>query len=77
MRFLANLIHIYVIIIVIRAVISWFPIDRFNPLYVALIKITEPVLRPIRNLIPTAGVDFSPFIAILILELIENILVGG
>jgi len=77
MYVIAKLIDIYIILIVIRALLSWFPIDYYNPLVVALRNITEPVLRPIRRLIPMRGIDFSPFIAIIILEIIRNILAGG
>ena len=77
MFFLANLIDIYIIIIVVRAIISWFPINRYNPFIIALYNITEPVLKPIRRLIPISGIDFSPLIVILILEFIKRLLIGG
>ncbi|MDY6914802.1 MAG: YggT family protein [Candidatus Cloacimonadota bacterium] len=69
-RLLITLVNIYEIIIIIRAVISWFSPDPYNPLYQLLIRVTEPVLSKFRRLIPTAGIDFSPIIVILLLDLV-------
>jgi YggT family protein len=77
---LIKLIDIYVIIIIIRALISWFSPSPYNPLYIFLISITEPVLGRIRKftfrLFPTFRIDFSPLIAILLLNIIRNFLLG-
>ncbi|HEX75808.1 MAG TPA: YggT family protein [Dehalococcoidia bacterium] len=57
--------------IVLRAILSWFPIKPYNPVIIVLNQITEPTLAPIRRLIPRAGMlDLSPLIAILALQLI-------
>ena len=69
-----RLANLYVTLILIRAVLSWFTIDINNSLYRFLIKITEPVLAPIRRLIPFQGIDFSPFIAILLIQITMNLL---
>ena len=51
--------------IFIRAVISWFSPDPYNPLVQFLNRITEPILSPIRRMIPmfSIGIDLSPIIA--------------
>ncbi|MDD3050538.1 MAG: YggT family protein [Candidatus Cloacimonetes bacterium] len=67
---LGFILNLYVYVLVARAVISWFSPDPYNNLYRLLINLTEPVLTPIRRYIPTSGIDFSPFIAILIIEFI-------
>lgn len=79
---LAQVIHFAVeaavLAIIIRAVMSFFPqIDRYHPVVMALDKITEPLLRPFRNLLPTTGIgiDFSPLLAILVLQMAGNLLV--
>jgi YggT family protein len=69
-RLLPTLVNLYEIIIIIRAVISWFSPDPYNPLYQLLIRITEPVLSWFRRLIPTAGIDFSPLIVLLLLDFV-------
>lgn len=71
-----SLANLYIIIIIIRAVMSWFSVNPYNPVYQFLILITEPVLEPIRRILPFTGVDFSPFIAILLIQIIMNLLTG-
>ena len=66
------LLRIYVFIIIIRAIISWFSPDYSNPLIHFIIIVTEPILSPIRKLIPTRRIDLSPIIVILIIELIRT-----
>jgi YggT family protein len=62
-------VTILIWLIIISAVISWVNPDPYNPIVQFLYRTTEPILRPIRRLIPIRGVpiDFSPMIAILIL----------
>jgi YggT family protein len=74
---LIKVIDIYIILIVIRAVISWFSPDPYNPLYQWLIRLTEPVLGRLRNLIPMRGIDFSPFIVIIVLNFLRSFIAGG
>ena len=57
--------------IVIRALLSWFPVDPRNPLVVMLFQITEPILEPLRRFIPRLGMfDLTQMIAILLLQFI-------
>ena len=62
-------LDIYMWIIIIRALISWVNPDPYNPIVQFLTRITEPVLRPLRKLVPPykTGIDLSPLIAILII----------
>lgn len=47
-----------------RSLLSWFPIDPNGPVVQALVAITEPVLEPLRRVIPPIGmIDFTPMIA--------------
>ena len=71
-----RLANIYIILIILRAVLSWFAVDPYNPLYRFLISITEPVLAPIRRILPFSGIDLSPFIAILLIQILMNLLTG-
>ena len=66
-------------IIIIRALISWVNPDPYNPIVQFMVKATEPVLRPLRKLVPTwrIGVDLSPLIAILVLIFLEYALIGN
>lgn len=73
-QFISLLSTVLTIAIVIRSLMSWFPnVPRDNPLVVILMQITEPVLGPIRRFMPTmGGIDFSPLVAILLLQFIEQ-----
>lgn len=54
-------------LILIRALLSWFSPDPYNPLVRFLNTVTEPVLYPIRKILPPAlkfGIDISPLAAI-------------
>lgn len=73
------LIDFLVLLIVVRALISWFPLSPENKFIAFLDMMTEPVVGPIRRLlnksetISQLPVDFSPVVAILILTLISGI----
>ena len=73
-------INLYVIIIIIRAILSWFNPNPYNPGMVFLAKITDPVLERIRRLLPLGsgvGLDLSPIIAIFGLLFIKYFLVAS
>jgi YggT family protein len=59
----------YMVIVVARALISWVNPDPYNQIVIFLYRVTEPVLRPIRRILPmrNIGIDFSPFIVILVI----------
>jgi YggT family protein len=67
----------YLWIIIIRALLSWVSPDPYNPIVRFIYRITEPVLRPIRDLLPTyrIGLDISPMIAILAIYFLQLFLV--
>ena len=65
-------ITLLIIAIFVRAILSWFSIDPRNPLIQALTAITEPILEPIRRFMPHLGIDLSPMIAIIVLEVIAR-----
>ncbi len=71
---------LYMWIIIVRALISWFSPDPRNRFVIILYKLTEPVLKPIRRIIPPSqlgGLDISPFIMILVIIFMNNFLVGS
>lgn len=72
------LIQILIFAIFARAILTWFPIDKNGPIFQALNAITEPVLDPLRRVIPSMGaVDISPMVAILLLVFIQAALSRG
>lgn len=68
---------IYMWIIIFRALISWVNPDPYNQIVIILYRITEPVLGPIRRMLPmrNIGIDFSPIIVILIIMFLKYFLV--
>lgn len=76
MPLLIAAIRVYSVIIVAQVVLSWVPVEhRPHELYLFLLKLTEPVLRPVRKVLPSAGgLDFSPFIVLILLSVIASAL---
>ena len=65
-------------LILIRALISWVNPDPYNPIVQFLNKTTEPILYPIRKLLPLGfrfGIDISPIIAFLAILFLKSFLV--
>jgi YggT family protein len=67
----------YFFIIIARALLSWVSPDPYNPIVRFLYRVTEPVLRPIRDRLPlmTIGIDFSPMIVIVAIYFLDAFLV--
>jgi YggT family protein len=64
------LIWIYIFVIIIQAIISWIQPGSYSPFTVLLYQLSEPLVRPVRRYIPaTGGIDWSPFIVLIILNL--------
>ncbi|HTD47821.1 MAG TPA: YggT family protein [bacterium] len=63
-------------LIIIRALLSWIPsVDYRHPLMSLLIRVTDPILLPVRRVLPPAGgFDLSPLVAILLLNLANQLL---
>ncbi len=74
---LNSVLEILFWIILIRALISWVNPDPYNPIVRFLDTVTEPILSPIRRVVPPIGLDFSPLIAILVIKFIQIFLVGS
>lgn len=61
--------------IIIRAILSWFPISPDNPIIVILNYVTEPIIAPLRRIVPRIGmIDLTPFVAVVILLIITWLL---
>ena len=80
---LAQAVKIYMYLIIFRAVLSWIkinPTGQFFKIYLFVIQITEPVMRPVREFLhkifPASPIDFSPIIIIVVLNMLFNVLMG-
>ncbi len=69
------LLSLYIWLIIARALISWVNPSPYHPLVRFLYKATEPVLAPIRRLLPPIyGLDLSPIIVIFLIYFIKELL---
>jgi len=76
---LVLLLYLYSWVIILRAVVSWVRPDPSNPLVHILVKATEPILKPLRALVPPArlgGIDLSPILAIVVIQLARYLLLA-
>ncbi len=57
-----------------RVILSWVPHNQYNEITRTVYNVTEPLLRPLRDLIPASsmGIDISPFILLLALNMTES-----
>ncbi|HYU18367.1 MAG TPA: YggT family protein [Chloroflexota bacterium] len=75
--FVDLLFNILQFAIIIRALLSWFNPRPDNPLVILLNDITEPILAPLRRIVPRLGmIDITPIVAILLLQVIQRVLEG-
>jgi YggT family protein len=73
---IASILQVFSLLLVIRAVLTWFPqVDRNNPIVKLIFQITEPVLEPVRRVLPPYnGIDFSAMAVILAIYVITRVL---
>lgn len=69
-----RLFDIFYYLLLARVLISWFPnIDRTHPIVIFLYRTTEPVLQPVRRILPPGSmIDFSPLIVFLLLPIVKR-----
>ncbi|MGB3021776.1 MAG: YggT family protein [Methyloceanibacter sp.] len=85
-NFIVYLIQLYIWVVIASAILSWLiafnVVNTNNRVVLAiadtLYRLTEPALRPIRNILPNlGGIDISPVILILFLLFIQNVVLLG
>jgi len=72
---LHTVINLYIWIVIIAALLSFVRPDPYNPIVQILYRLTEPVMGFIRRKMPfvvLSGIDLSPLVVILALQLIDN-----
>ena len=63
--------------ILARVLLSWVRVSPYHPAVDFVYRITEPILAPLRGVLPSVGmVDISPVIAIVLLQIIQQVLVA-
>lgn len=74
---LYGLLRLYELLIFIRIIFSWGMVSEFNPMMRFLVRATDPLLVPLRRMIPPVAMfDLSPIVAFFILWLFEGAIVG-
>ncbi len=74
-RFVDLLFNILIFAIIGRALLSWFNVGQGNPIGRILFELTEPILGPMRRVIPMIGmIDITPIVAIFLLNFLQNII---
>jgi YggT family protein len=77
---LCNLLSVYILVLIGRAIFSWFPIGPGSALagvYRVLLMLTEPLLTPIRRVVPPLGMfDMSMLVLLLGLEVVHGAVLG-
>ena len=72
---LGQLIDLYTIVVFVAVIISWLQLPPYNPIVRYTRMLTEPLLAPIRRILPpVAGLDFSPLILLILLRIIRGIM---
>ncbi len=72
--FIGLLCDVLTIAILLRTILSWFSPRPTNILVIILHRLTEPILAPLRRIIPRVGrLDFSPLVAIILLQVIRSL----
>lgn len=63
--------------ILARVLLSWVRVNPFNPIVSLLDQITEPILSPLRRVIPAIGmIDITPIVALFLLRFLQQILLS-
>ena len=74
-RLIDLLAQLLILLVFVSVILSWF-MSPYHPVRMAIDRIIEPMLAPIRRVVPSAGMfDFSPLILMILIELIDRILI--
>lgn len=79
-RVIASIIGVYSLVIFVMLIMSWFPMRHGSGVaqfYGVLVRITEPVLGPVRRAMPSTGpLDLSPLVVLLALQLLRELILS-
>ncbi|MGD0742668.1 MAG: YggT family protein [Acidimicrobiales bacterium] len=82
LRIVVDLLQIYILVLVVRIILTWFPTDPWSGMgrfERALGRVTDPVLAPVRRILPplrvgAGAIDLSPIIVLVVLEILVSVL---
>lgn len=66
------------LLIIVRALLTWIPsVDYQHPVVRAIVRVTDPVLLPIRRVVPPlGGIDVTPIAALLLIQVARYLLIN-
>ncbi|GAB6068465.1 YggT family protein [Methylothermus subterraneus] len=68
--------NVFIYAVLLQAILSWIRPDPYHPLYALLTDLVDPLLRPCRRLIPPlGGLDLSPLVALIALQVLKMLIV--
>lgn len=71
------LLLLFYLLIIARVLMSWVQVDPYHPVAQFIFQATEPILKPIRDMLPpAAGIDFSPMIVLIVAQVLGQILLS-
>ncbi len=63
--------------ILIRVVLSWLNVNPYSPLVSFIWQVTDPILEPLRRIVPPLGmIDLTPILAMILLSVVQQILLS-
>jgi len=76
-RLVQMCVWIYLFTIILQVILSWIHPGAYSPITVLMYQLTDPLLRPLHRLLPpTGGLDWTPLVAIILLNLILLLVVA-
>lgn len=78
LQILAFLFDLFIYVVLLRFLLQWARADFYNPLSQFVVKVTQPLLKPLRRLIPgIGGLDLASLLLALALVAVRNWLFGS
>ena len=72
---ISMLLNLYLVAIIVQALLSWVQPDAYHPAMTLLYSLTEPVLRPFRQVVPVlGGIDLSPLAALITIQVLKMLI---
>ncbi len=77
-KIIDNAFNLLQMLIMIRVLLSWIPHDPYNQFIRILYVLTDLILKPLQQILPlqSAGIDFSPMVAFVIIGFIKNLVLS-
>ncbi len=67
--------RLFDLLILARILLSWVQLDPYNPIVQTIFRLTEPILAPIRRILPPTGMfDLSPLVAIILAMVLQTVI---